>query len=252
MNRLIITLILSLNIFFVVGQKLNKKNQKVITGFIECIQSHNKEKLSRLITFPLNRAYPLLQIKNKYDFFNRYYEIFDAALIKMIVTSRPAKDWSAKGRSGLMLLDGQVWLNLEGKLIAVNYQSDYEKSETEELIKIDKSHLHESINDYKRPVCVLETSTYRIRIDELGEGKFRYASWPVHDKMGNKPETVIKRGKLLADGNGGNYSYVFKNGNQVYKCAIIVAGEKKSPDAILTVTKNEKEILSQKANIIHK
>ena len=252
MNKLIISLILSLNIFFVVGQKLNKKNQKVITGFIECIQSQNKEKLSRLIAFPLNRAYPIPQIKNKYDFFNRYREIFDAALIKMIVTSKPAKDWSAKGRSGLMLLDGQVWLNLEGKLIAVNYQSDYEKSETEELIKIDKSHLHESINDYKRPVCVLETSTYRIRIDELGEGKFRYASWPVHDKMGNKPETVIKRGKLLADGSGGNYSYVFKNGNQVYKCAIIVAGEKKSPDAILTVTKNEKEILSQKANIIHK
>jgi len=252
MNKLIITLILSLNIFFVVGQKLNKKNQKVITGFIECIQSQNKEKLSRLITFPLNRAYPIPQIKNKYDFFNRYREIFDATLIKMIVTSKPAKDWSAKGRSGLMLLDGQVWLNLEGKLIAVNYQSDYEKSETEELIKIDKSHLHESINDYKRPVCVLETSTYRIRIDELGEGKFRYASWPLHSKMSDKPEILIKRGKLVADGSGGNRSYVFKNGNMLYNCAIIVMGEKNSPPALLTVYKDNTEILSQRATIIRK
>ena len=231
---------------------MNKKNEKVISSFIECIQSQNKEKLSRMISFPLNREYPIPQIKNKQDFFNRYTEIFDAGLIKMIVTSKPSKDWSARGKSGLMLLDGQVWLNLEGKLLAVNYQSNYEKSETEELLKAEKSLLHESIKDFRRPVCQLESSSYRIRIDELGKGKFRYAAWPVHSKMSDKPEILIKKGKLVIDGSGGNRSYVFKKGNMVYNCAIIVVGEKKSPPALLTVYKDDKEILSQKAYIIRK
>jgi hypothetical protein len=252
MNKLIITLFLSFNFFFVSGQGINKKNMKVISNFIECIQSQNKEKLSRMISFPLNREYPIPQIKNKQDFFNRYTEIFDAGLIKMIVTSKPAKDWSARGKSGLMLLDGQVWLNLEGKLLAVNYQSKHEKSETEELIETEKSQLHESMRDFRRPVCQLETSSYRIRIDELGAGKFRYASWPIHSKVSEKPEIVIKKGKLVTDGSGGNRSYVFKKGNQVYKCAIIVLGVKKSPPALLTVYRGDTEILSQKANIIRK
>jgi len=252
MNKLIITLILSFNFIFVFGQGMNKKYQKVITGFIECIQSQNKEKLSRMISFPFEREYPIPQIKNKQDFFNRYKEIFDAGLIKMIVTSKPSKDWSARGKSGLMLLDGQVWLNLEGKLLAVNYQSNYEKSETEELLKAEKSLLHESIKDFRRPVCQLESSSYRIRIDELGKGKFRYAAWPVHSKMSDKPEILIKKGKLVIDGSGGNRSYVFKKGNMVYNCAIIVVGEKKSPPALLTVYKDDKEILSQKAYIIRK
>ena len=252
MNKLTITLILSFSFIFVFGQVKNKKYQKVITGFIECIQSQNKEKISRMITFPLNREYPIPPIKNKQDFFNRYHEIFDAGLIKLIVTSKPAKDWSTGGKSGLMLLDGQVWLNLEGKLLAVNYQSTYEKSVTEELIEAEKRLLHESIKDFLRPVCQLETSSYNIRIDELGKGKFRYASWPIHSKMSDKPEILIKKGKLELEGSGGNRSYVFKNGNLVYKCSFIVKGIKNSPPAILTVYKNNKEILSQKANIIRK
>ena len=252
MNKFIITLFLSFNFFFVFGQGLNKKNLKVISNFIECIQSQNKEKLSRMISFPLNREYPLRQIKNKQDFFNRYRDIFDAGLIRMIVTSKPAKDWSARGKSGLMLLDGQVWLDLEGKLLAVNYQSKYEKNEIEELIEAEKRLLHESIKDFRRPVCQLETSSYKIRIDELGEGKFRYASWPIHSKMSDKPEILIKKGKLVIDGSGGNRSYVFKKGNQVYTCTIIVMGERKSSPALLTVYKGDTEILSQKAIIIRK
>jgi len=252
MNKLIITLILSFNFIFVSGQGVNKKYQKVISGFIECVQSQNKEKLSRMISFPFDREYPIPQIKNKQDFFNRYSEIFDWRLIKLIVNSKPAKDWSAMGKSGLMLLDGQVWLNLEGKLLAVNYQSTYEKSVTEELIEAEKRLLHESIKDFLRPVCQLETSTTRIRIDELREGKFRYASWPVHSKMSDQPEILIKKGKLEIDGSGGNRSYVFKKGNLVYNCTIIVLGEKNSPPALLTVYKDDKEILSQKAYIVRK
>ena len=252
MNKLIVTLILSFNLFFVFGQRMNKKNQKVISSFIECIQSQNKEKLSRMISFPLDREYPIPQIKNKQDFFNRYTEIFDAGLINLIVTSNPAKDWSTMGKSGLMLLDGQVWLNLEGILLAVNYQSKHEKSKTEELIEAEKSQLHVSMRDFRRPVCQLETSSYRIRIDELGEGKFRYASWPVHSKMSDQPETMIKKGKMVIDGSSGNRSYVFKKGNQVYTCTIIVMGERKSSPALLTVYKGDTEILSQKAIIIRK
>ena len=70
--------------------------------------------------------------------------------------------------------------------------------------------------------------------------------------MSDKPDLIIMNGEFIQEGGGGNYTYEFKNGEYVYDCSIIIIGEETSPPALLTIFKDTKEILSQKAKIIRK
>ena len=252
MRRITITIFLTINLLTVFGQEMTKEQQKIVYDFIECIKNQKKEKLISKISFPFNREYPIPSIKNRQEFLDRYNEVFDDKLTKMIINSMPSKDWSAVGWRGIMLLNGDVWLDYDGRLIAVNYQSQIEAKKKEELINIEKSQLHESIKYFKKPVLILETAKYRIRIDDMGEGSYRYASWKLENKMNDKPDLIIQKGEYRPDGSGGNHSFEFTNGEYKYECAIIVMGEKDSPPAYLTIYQGDKEILSQKANIVTK
>lgn len=229
---------------------VNKEQQQVVYDFIDCIKNQKKEQLIAKISFPFYREYPLPPIKNKEEFLIRYNEVFDDKLTKMIVDSKPSTDWSALGWRGIMLFNGEVWLDYDGRLIAVNYLSEFEIKKKDELINLDKSQLHESIKEFKAPVHVLETTMYRIRIDDLGESNYRYAAWRLESKMSDKPDIIIKNGEYKPNGSGGNHSFEFHNGEYTYKCAIIVLGEDDSPPAYLTIYKNDKEILAQEANIV--
>lgn len=249
MRQITITIILTLNLFAAFGQGITKEQPNVVSNFIDCIKNQKKEKLLAQIYFPFHREYPIPQIKNRQEFLKRYNEVFDDKLIKMIVNSNPATDWSAAGWRGIMLFRGDVWLDYNGKLISVPYQSKYEAKKKEELISLEKRKLHQSIKKFKRPICILETTKYRIRIDDLGKGNFRYASWPLRSKMSDKPDIVIQNGEQKPEGSGGNCSYDFRSGEYTYTCAIIVT---ENARAYLTIYKGDKEILSHKADIVTK
>jgi len=250
MKKIAIIILLCFDLISVSGQDLSVKSQKVIRNFIETIKTKNKDKIANQVIFPLEREYPIPEIKNKNEFIKRFNEIFDNKLINDIVNSKIKKDWSEMGWRGIMLLNGEVWLNYEGELIAVNYQSKVEKKNLEELINTEKNSLHESLRNFKRPICILETSKYRIRIDDMGNEKYRYASWKLQQNKNDKPELVLQNGEFQADGSGGNHSYIFKSGNYVYECGIIEMGEDDAPPADLTITKGGKEMVYQKAKII--
>lgn len=252
MKQIIIKVFLTLNCFLSFGQGMTKEEQNVVSDFIDCIKHQEKEKLITKIYFPFEREYPIPQIKNSQEFLNRYNEIFDDKLTKMIINSKPSTDWSAVGWRGIMLFNGEVWLDYDGRLLAINYQSKYEEKNVSELIKLEKRNLHESLIKFKNPVHILETTKYRIRIDDLGGSNYRYASWPLKSKMIDKPDIVIEKGEYKPDGSGGNHSFLFKNGEYTYECAIIIMGEENSPPAYLTIYKGDKEILSQKAYIVTK
>ncbi|WP_406825177.1 hypothetical protein [Pedobacter sp. KACC 23697] len=232
---------------------LDKKYRPVVIAFINAVKSGNIEKLSNKIAYPLKRAYPIPAIKNKQEFIKRYKEVFDDNLTKKIISSKPDSDWKDVGWRGIMLLNGELWLDTDGKLIAVNHQSRLEAKEQARLINVDKSSLHPSISNFAQPVLVFETVQYRIRIDDLGNNNYRYASWPVKSKRSDKPKLILTNGKFTPDGSGGNHNYQFKNGDYLYTCFITVMGEKSAPPAQLVISKAGKEILSQPAKkIAHK
>jgi hypothetical protein len=234
------------------GQDLQKKYQVIISNFIDCVKNDQKEKISDMISYPFKRKYPIPSIKNKQEFIERYNEIFDDTLKQMVIKSKPATDWSDVGWRGIMLYRGDIWIDFNGRLMGINYQSKAELSMREKLISNEKEKIHASLSQFQYPICVLETSKFRIRIDELGNNNIRYSSWSINKAMNEKPDLVLTKGEFIPKGSGGNHSYRFRNADYIYECSIIVMGEDNAPPARLTIYKGDKEILSQKAMIIVK
>ncbi|WJS95740.1 hypothetical protein NYQ10_04625 [Flavobacterium johnsoniae] len=235
---------------FTNAQDLKPEYQKIISKFILEVKSGNKTAVSNRVQFPLKRDSPIPSVKNKADFMKRYNQIFDAVLIEKITKSNPEKDWSEMGWRGIMLNQGDLWIDTNGKIISINYQSEAELKIKNELIAAQKKNVNASISKFKEPVAILETSKFRIRIDDLGNNKFRYASWSIKNKMTDKPDLIIENGVFVADGTGGNHHYEFKKGDFRYECHFTVLGEKNSPPAALIIYQSGKQILSQNAKIV--
>ena len=250
MKKTLTILCLVLTHQFLHSQELKKEYQNHIIAFIDCVTNNQKEKLATLISYPLKRDYPLPEIKSKQEFIKRYDQIFDTTLKNMITNSNLAKDWSEVGWRGIMLNQGEVWMDTEGKIIAINYQSKTEKDIKDKKNLTERATLHASIAKYKEPICIIETSKFRIRIDDMGNSNYRYVSWPITKAMNENPDLIINKGKFIAEGSGGNHRYEFKNASYTYEISIIVLGEKGSPPALFTLYKGTKEVLSQNAVIV--
>ena len=252
MRKIIYILFVVFCIQNISAQDLKPAYQKFVKSFISNVKSNNKEGVAAFISFPLKRETPIPAVKNKADFIKKYDQIFDATLKNKIIKSNPAKDWSEMGWRGIMLAQGDIWMDTDGKVSTINYQSQAEKDLKNKLIAGEKGKLHSSIVKFKAPKYVLETSKFRIRIDDLGNDNYRYASWSVKKSMSEKPDLIITNGKWISDGSGGNSHFDFKKGDFLYQCSIIVLGTSYSPPASLTISQNGKEILSQNAKIVDK
>jgi hypothetical protein len=237
---------------FLSAQTVKPEYQKCIKSFIDTIKSGNKDAIADMVSYPLKREYPIPDVRDKSDFIKRFDEIFDTTLKNEIIKSDPAKDWSDMGWRGIMLNQGNVWMDFDGRLTSVNYQSQAETDLKKKLIAAQKKELDSSIAFFQKPICILETAKFRIRIDNLGNENYRYASWSIDKAMNTKPDLIIYRGNLVVEGSGGNHQYEFKKENFTYECAFIIVGEKDSPPAKLTIYQGDKVILSQNARIIAK
>jgi hypothetical protein len=221
---------------------LDSKYKPTIKNFIDLVKSSNHAAIADRITYPLNREYPIPSIKNKQQMLKRFDEVFDESLLKSIINSDIEKDWDDVGWRGIMLSSGGLWLDYDGKLIAVNYQSDAEKNIKTKLINEQKNALYPSLKSYVAPVLEWETSKFRIRIDDLGHQKYRYAAWPLGKSTSDKPDLVLLNGKVTFEGSGGNHFYAFSKGKYQYQCDVNVIGESSMPPGSLSVYKENKLI----------
>ncbi|GFO68786.1 hypothetical protein GMLC_23650 [Geomonas limicola] len=197
------------------------------------------------VSYPLRRKVPLSRIENARQFVEAYDEILDAKLLDAIATSSVSTDWSEMGGRGIMFQNGSLWLDDDGKVIAINHQTEKGKHKRAELIEADKRQLSGSLRDFTEPVLEWETAKFRIRIDRLPDDKFRYAAWLVNKKPAEQPELVLNNGSLTFDGSGGNHHYDFKSGPYHYRCMVNEIGAADDPPGELEVTKNDKVVLTQ-------
>lgn len=252
MKKAVITICFVLHVCLAIAQG-DKNQQKVVAEFISYIKNNDREGLAKKIAFPFEREYPIPSIKNKAEFVKRYKEVFDDNLVKQIVNSDPAKDWHDGGWRGIVFNDGEIWLDLDGRLLEVNGDTEAEKKIKANMLAEDKKEVHASLKDFKMPLYVLKTAKYLIRIDLVTDTTYRYASWKAGAKMTDKPDLVITGNTIRQDnGTGGNHSYIFKKGDYTYECNIIIIGADDTPPAMLTVFQGKKEILSQRAEIVLK
>ncbi|AYQ31003.1 hypothetical protein [Runella sp. SP2] len=232
------------------AQGLSETNKENIRFFIDCIKKQQKEKLADKVIYPLNRDYPLLPIRNKSEFIKRYHEVFDAALAQMISKSSLSKDWATVGWRGIMFSNGKLWLDEDGSLRTVNYASRIEESKRRARIEEIRTTLHSSLKEFSQPILVFKTSKFLIRVDEMKDNTYRYASWTLPNKMSSKPDIVISKGEFLVEGTAQEPNYRFKNKEFTYECSFNSMSEE-LPRYYVRVFKEKKEIIFQKANLLY-
>jgi hypothetical protein len=221
-----------------------------IKAVIALFKEKDIDRISNKISYPLYRQYPIPPIKDKEELKKRFSEVFDQILIDKIANSKISQ-WSEVGWRGIMLDNGDLWMaNSDGVITTVNYQSDFEKKLRTNLISRDKDNLHVSLKTFQSPVYKIETNKYLIRIDELPNNKYRYASWKVDEKETSKPDIILNNGQWEHLGSGGNHVITFENGIYTYKVYRNIMGEDNSPDITLEIEKNEEIVLTTDGTLI--
>jgi hypothetical protein len=227
------------------NQKLADYKVEIINNVIKLFKSNNIGDISNIISFPLDRQYPIPSIKNKNEFIKRFSEVFDKIIIDKIANSK-IEQWSEVGWRGITLDAGVVWMaNSDGIITAVNYQSDFEKKLRNDLIAKEKENLHISLKTFENPTYKIKTKTSYIRIDELKDYKYRYASWKIGADESSKPDIIIDNGELEFEGSGGNHVITFLKENYTYKIYRNIIGEENSSDITLEVEKDGEIVLKE-------
>jgi len=249
--RTFFAILLSLNFLYALGESpttTTADERKVISVFINNVKNNDREKVANKVRFPLKREYPLPNVENRNDFLRRYDALFDDNFKKIISNSDPATDWTSAGWRGLTINNGDLYLDYDGSLYAINYLSEIEKKKKEELIESEKNYLHSSVMKFNKPVLLLQAPKLIVRIDDMGEGDLRYVSWS-NKKMNDTPDVILQRGKLIPVGNEGSFICSFKDRTYTYKC-VITANKAMAREAKIIITRSEVELLNQEAQII--
>jgi hypothetical protein len=229
--------------------KLAEDKVASIRKVIDLFKLNDIEKISNIIRFPLCRQYPIPSIKDKKEFTKRFNEVFDKILIEKIANSK-IEQWTEIGWRGIMLDDGVLWMaNSDGIITAVNYQSDLEKKLWDDLIAEEKENLFISLKNFEKPIFKIKTRTSLIRIDQLTNNYYRYASWKIGEEQSSKPDIIIDNGELKYEGSGGNHVITFVKGNYTYRIYRNILADENSPDITLEVEKNGEVILTEDGSI---
>jgi hypothetical protein len=209
---------------------------RLITAFKE----NDHQTIAQLIRYPLKRKYPIPDIANEKEFTNQFYQLFSEKKITQIIASTPKEDWVRIGiGKGVMYDAGSLWLSPLGKIITINYHSKAEVILRQALISQSKKTLHASLQTFEAPVLNWKTKKHHIRVDHLGNNRYRYASWSIKKKTSSKPDLVILNGEVEISRSGNIYTFL--NGQYRYRCMVNVLGEGSAP-GVISIYKKEKEI----------
>ena len=226
---------------------LKKEQIETIQKLINTFKTKNKSKIANLIYYPLRREYPLKDVKDKNDFIQRFDDIFNKEFIDHVTKSK-TDDWSEVGWRGIMLDNGTIWINNYGKILTINYQSPKEKQLLVNAIQTDKKQLPKSLRGIEKPLYLIFTKNYKIRIDKKAEGIYRYAAWKIKNQK-SESDIVIENGVLEFQGSGGNHTITFKNNDYIYIISINEISSLDKLDATLEVLKQEKIVLTEDGKI---
>lgn len=223
--------------------------KKLITLF----KAKDVNAIAKLVNYPIKREAPLSSIKDEKEFIQKFDEIFSAEFVKNIAASQ-TDEWDAIGSRGTTYADAAgnvIWLaDEDSKIISVFSETKAAQDEEKSTIEKGKQNLHSSLGNIKKPIYILTTKKYKVRIDQLNNGKYRYAAWnsPNAD-MSTQPDIIVNNGELIVEGSLNIEHYEFKNGNIRYE----VWPENMASangDANLSVYEGDKELLSHDAKII--
>lgn len=226
-------------------EQLPAEYHPLVQKVIDAAKARDHHALANQMKYPFKQEYPIPIIKNSSEMVARFDEVFDDAILNSIASSRVGQDWQTMGWRGIMLGSGEVWLDFDGKVVAINHQTAQAAELKATLIAKQKSDLYPGLREYQRPELMWQTEKFTIRIDDMGDGHYRYASWAKGKALSDKPDLVLSNGTVRVEGTGGNHTYQFKSGPYRYECVVTVLGEQGAPTGELVVYQNEVAIVHQ-------
>ena len=237
-----------------------------IEAIMKSIANGDAEKLASLTIFPIERKYPLHNIKDYADMVRRFNSVFDAGFRQKMKSAKPS-DWHSYGWRGYCYGDSsELWVY--DSLTIINYYSPQEKRLYGQLVKEEMNNLHVSLkgNGWFPYSCykdITDGSVIRIDIrsrkekkeenfhkDEValqypqlqafkvrGDEEFRMSIYPKGSSLNGKPQTVMI-GYINIGGSANMMDYIFKKDETEIEFGDSSYEEGKQ---IMRITKNGKE-----------
>lgn len=236
---------------------LTKEHQQYINRVVELVKNDNVQQLADLVIYPIKRPYPIPNITNKREFILYYPTLFDEAFKAELLNPELIKDRTSYSEDyqRLSMLWNKLLMNKEGKITAIHNDSPVQKKLQANLEKEAKTLVHKSINTWESIGLLCKTERFLIRIDNLGDEKYRYAAWDKSKTMSDKPDLILFDGEYEY-GSSGNYTFIFKSAKWTYELNYIVVGAEDSDYGLyLRVYQgergNEKKLLKQECERIY-
>jgi len=210
-----------------------EKIHERVALIIELVKKRDKEGLSQIIRYPLEREYPVPPVKNAKELIARFDEIFDATMIEKISKFYP-EDISVSWRGAYLDSNNIPFLGFECFYDDYNIKfiecSGNEKRTRYRFVESEREDLHESLKTFLYPVVMMETPTCLIRIDCMSENDdydknfYRFASWAKGSSISDKPDLILTDGVESVRGSELHTFYRFINENYMYECGTGISG----------------------------
>ncbi|MGC4104395.1 hypothetical protein [Ferruginibacter sp.] len=184
---------------------------------VQLIRSGNAAALSKKVEYPIKRSNPLPDIQNAKQFIAYYPTLFDSAfkeLVKQYHDSIVFEHHDLYGLVGGGFI-GEIWINEEGKIVTVNYSSQKEQSNKQQLDAKIKRAIYPGINTWDDNVLVARSEKLLLRIDRTAKG-LRYVCWSKGQPTNEKPDIILYNGVEEQQGTMGGWTYTFQNDGWTY------------------------------------
>lgn len=181
---------------------------------VKAVTDDDSVRFAEMVSYPLQRPYPLHDIANADDMKKYYRNIVDDSL-RSVISHGDASRWKEFGWRGWSLDDGRyIWL--DDSIYDVQYISQKERNAIDSLTREEVNSLPEVIRKGWKPVmCLLHPVTgsiYRIdaRDEEPGNDKrdYRLAVYLANGNLKDLPDQLIS-GKKETEGAAGTVTYKF-------------------------------------------
>tara|TARA_R110000782_G_scaffold140_3_gene350 strand:- start:2406 stop:3632 length:1227 start_codon:yes stop_codon:yes gene_type:complete len=217
---------------------------RVIQKLIDSVVANDRISIADMVAYPFNRRHPLPSIVDRNDFIARFDQVFDDELRQMIESSS-SHNWNSVGYRGIMLGNGQLWMDYDGTIIAVNHHTKLEDSVIDLLNRSNDLRFHESVKSYESTILEAWTDGFRIRVDLLSDGTYQYASWSSGTSTHDEPDLILRGGSRVSDGSGGNHHYSFRNGAYEYNLHVAVLRKRKTDLGWVSVSNDGAPVLRE-------
>lgn len=196
---------------------------KAVKELVRTVEHGDSAGFAKMVSYPLQRPYPLRDIENEAQMRGYYKEMVDDSLRRTVTASYPDR-WNENGWRGWTIDDGEyIWV--EDKVYDVPYISQKESENLDSLINIEINSLPADIREGWVPVlCLAEGKDVRIyRIDchtphhkgkkwrdnaRKRDGRYRLAKYNGMKNLLESPSELLE-GVCDTEGSAGTETYRF-------------------------------------------